>query len=115
MIKAMISLIIIQLYVTNTVCNESNESELLEEIQCPGNICGEKCCTEPGYICCNNNLFCAREVKYCIDYEVQPTMFVMFNESNSFINLTMRKRFALHFSYIISYVIQWMKLYQAQI
>ena len=86
MIKAMITLIIIQLYVTNTVCNESNESELLEEIQCPGNICGEKCCTEPGYICCNNNLFCAREIKYCVDYEAQPTMFVMSNGITSFIN-----------------------------
>ena len=56
MIKTMISLIVIQLYVTNTLCNESNESELLEEIQCPGNTCGEKCCTEPGYICCDINL-----------------------------------------------------------
>ena len=75
--KEIICMIIIQLYVTNTVCNESNESELLKEIPCPGNICGEKCCTEPGYICCNNNLFCAREVKHCVNYEVQPTMFVM--------------------------------------
>ena len=36
--------------------------------ECVGNICEGGCCPVGNYTCCANNLFCARNVTFCVDY-----------------------------------------------
>lgn len=65
MSKKTIFVLLIQLYSLNTFAEELDESGLYIKIPCPGKICWGQCCVIPGYICCEDNLFCARDVQYC--------------------------------------------------
>ena len=37
-------------------------------MECPGTICEGGCCPIASYTCCKNNLFCAKDAKFCVDY-----------------------------------------------
>ena len=65
--KATIYTILIQLYLITAFAKESDESESFIKTPCPGLICGEQCCVVAGYICCDNNLFCAKDAQLCSD------------------------------------------------
>ena len=65
--KITIYTILIQLYLTTAFAKESDEPELFIKTPCPGQICGEQCCVVAGYICCDDNLFCAKDAQFCSD------------------------------------------------
>ena len=65
--KATIYAILIQLYLAIASAKESDESESFIKTPCPGQICGEQCCVVAGYICCDDNLFCAKDAQFCSD------------------------------------------------
>ena len=66
--KATFNVVLIAVLLTQIIAKESNKQELYIKKPCPGNICEGGCCKQVGYICCENNLFCAEDVKFCVDY-----------------------------------------------
>ena len=49
---------------TQTVC----KSHIKEEV-CPGKICPHGCCEVADAVCCENNLYCAKNEEYCFDID----------------------------------------------
>lgn len=56
----------------------------VRSVECPGTICEGGCCEIVDFVCCKNNLFCAKEASSCVDYSRGKSILTQFKMSYFF-------------------------------